>query len=215
MSNDEEPAPSAGVSENEDDEACSDAEQASRTRKRCKTGLTKCEDEYAVSQRRQALSASPVGELMRLSQTTSTVFVVPCVFLVVKLFTTTLRLDQPMQLYDPARGDFDDADFPLEFGVPQATVNDSSLLKQGDVLLEEGVVDTRTLLARTMEERFLHNYAYKSRADERSWWCVLFSHPPQIQVYECTSLHFLLVLSRFISCVYLFCSVHSFSPKKK
>jgi hypothetical protein len=57
MSNDEEPAPSAAVSENEDDEACSDAEQASRTRKRCKTGLTKCEDEYAVSQRRQALSA--------------------------------------------------------------------------------------------------------------------------------------------------------------
>ena len=39
MSNDEEPAPSAAVSENEDDEACSDAEQASRTRKRCKTGL--------------------------------------------------------------------------------------------------------------------------------------------------------------------------------
>jgi len=57
MINDEEPAPSAALSENEDDEACSDAEQASRTRKRCKTGLTKCEDEYAVSQRRQALSA--------------------------------------------------------------------------------------------------------------------------------------------------------------
>ena len=29
----------------------------SRARKRCKTGLTKCEDEYAVSQQRQALSA--------------------------------------------------------------------------------------------------------------------------------------------------------------
>ena len=29
MSNDEEPAPSAALSENEDDEACSDAEQAS------------------------------------------------------------------------------------------------------------------------------------------------------------------------------------------
>jgi len=57
MSNDEEPAPSAAVSENEDDEACSDAGQPSRARKRCKTGLTKCEDEYAVSQRRQALSA--------------------------------------------------------------------------------------------------------------------------------------------------------------
>jgi len=57
MSNDEEPAQYAVVSENEDDEACPDAEQASRTRKRCKTGLTKCEDEYAVSQRRQALSA--------------------------------------------------------------------------------------------------------------------------------------------------------------
>jgi hypothetical protein len=158
--------------------------------------------------------AYPVGELMRLSQTTSTVFVVPCVFLVVKLFTTTLRLDQPMQLYDPARGDFDDADFPLEFGMPQATVTASSPLKQGDVLLEQGVADTRALLARAMEERFLHNYAYKSRADERSWWCVLFSHPPQIQVYECTSLRFLLVLSRFLSCVYLLCSVHSFSPKK-
>ena len=57
MSNDEEPAPSAAVSENEDDEAGSDAEQASRARKRCKTGLTKCEDEYAVSQRCHALSA--------------------------------------------------------------------------------------------------------------------------------------------------------------
>jgi len=121
--------------------------------------------------------AYPVGELMRLSQTTSTVFVVPCVFLVVKLFTTTLRLDQPMQLYDPAREDFDDADF-LEFGVPQATVNDSSPLKQGDVLLEPGVADTRRLLARAMEERFLHNYTYKSRADERSWWCVICPPPP-------------------------------------
>jgi len=40
MSNDEEPAPSAGLSENEDDEACPDEEQPSRTRKRCKTGLT-------------------------------------------------------------------------------------------------------------------------------------------------------------------------------
>ena len=57
MSNDEERAPSAAVSDNENDEADSDAEQPARARKRCKTGLTKCEDEYAVSQRRQALSA--------------------------------------------------------------------------------------------------------------------------------------------------------------
>ena len=57
MSNDEEPVPSAALSENEDDKSCSDTEKVSRTRKRCKTGLTKCEDEYAVSQQRQALSA--------------------------------------------------------------------------------------------------------------------------------------------------------------
>ena len=99
----------------------------------------------------------------------------------------------------------------MEFGVPQATVNASSPLKQGDVLLEQGVADTQALLARAMEERFLHNYAYESRADERSWWCVLCPHPPQIQVYECTSLRFLLVLSRFLSCVYSLCSVLSFS----
>jgi len=48
MSNDDEPTLSADVSENEDDEACSDAGQASRARKRCKTSLTKCKDEYAV-----------------------------------------------------------------------------------------------------------------------------------------------------------------------
>ena len=57
MCNDEESVPSAVLSENEDDEACSDAEQTFRTRKRSKTGLTKCEDENAVTQRRQALSA--------------------------------------------------------------------------------------------------------------------------------------------------------------
>ena len=106
---------------------------------------------------------------------------------------------------------FNDTDFPLEFGVPQATVNTSSPLKEGDVLLDQGVSDARSLLARDMEERFLHNYVYKSRADERSWWCVLCPHPPQIQVYECTSLRFLLVLSRFLSCVYSLCSVRSFS----
>ena len=98
--------------------------------------------------------AYPVGELMRLSQTTSTVFVVPCVFLIVKLFTITLRLDHPLQLYDPARGDFNNADFPLEFGVPLASVNVSSPLKEGDVLLEQGVMNTRSTLAHAMEERF-------------------------------------------------------------
>ena len=57
MSNDEERAPSAVASDNEDDEADSDPEQPTRSRKRSKTSLTKVEDEYAVSQRRQALSA--------------------------------------------------------------------------------------------------------------------------------------------------------------
>ena len=59
MSNDEEHAPSAAASENEDDEAeaDSDREQPTRSRKRSKTSLTKVEDLYAVSQRRQALSA--------------------------------------------------------------------------------------------------------------------------------------------------------------
>jgi len=98
--------------------------------------------------------AYPVGELMRLSQTTSKVFVVPCVFLIVKLFTTTLRLDQPLQLYDPARGDFNDTDFPLEFGALPASVNLSSPLKEGDVLLEQGVMNTRSTLAHAMEVRF-------------------------------------------------------------
>jgi len=59
MSNDEEYAPSAAASENEDDEAeaDSDREEPTRSRKRTKTSLTKVEDLYAVSQRRQALSA--------------------------------------------------------------------------------------------------------------------------------------------------------------
>jgi len=45
------------VLDNEDDKADSDPEQPTRSRKRSKTSLTKVEDEYAVSQRRQALSA--------------------------------------------------------------------------------------------------------------------------------------------------------------
>jgi len=49
MSDQEEHAPSALVSEIGDDEAGSDVEQASSAHKRRKTGLTKCEDEYAVS----------------------------------------------------------------------------------------------------------------------------------------------------------------------
>jgi len=57
MSDEEEPAPCAPVSENEDDDVGSDAEQASMAQKRRKTGVTKCEDEYAVSQRREAFSA--------------------------------------------------------------------------------------------------------------------------------------------------------------
>jgi len=57
MSDEEEPAPCAPVSENEDDDAGSDAEQASMAQKSHKPGVTKCEDEYAVSQRREALSA--------------------------------------------------------------------------------------------------------------------------------------------------------------
>jgi len=57
VSDDEEPTPCAPVSENEEDDACSNAEQASMTQKRHKTGVTKCEDEYAVRQRRESLSA--------------------------------------------------------------------------------------------------------------------------------------------------------------
>ena len=59
MSGDEEHAPSAAVSEDEDDEteADSNQEQPTRSRKRSKNSLTKVEDEYAVSQRRKALSA--------------------------------------------------------------------------------------------------------------------------------------------------------------
>ena len=59
MSDEEEPAPCAPVSENKDDSdsVSSDAKQASMAQKRCKTSVTKCEDEYAVSQRREALSA--------------------------------------------------------------------------------------------------------------------------------------------------------------
>jgi len=53
MSDEDEPAPCAPVSENEDDDAGSDAEQASMAQKRRKTGVTKCEDEYAD----EALSA--------------------------------------------------------------------------------------------------------------------------------------------------------------
>ena len=50
MSDEEEPAPSARVSENEEDEVGFNAEQASMSQKRHKTGLTKCEDDYHVSQ---------------------------------------------------------------------------------------------------------------------------------------------------------------------
>jgi len=53
MSDEEEPAPSAPVSDNDDhDNVASHSEQASMAQKRRKTGITKYEDEYAVSQRR-------------------------------------------------------------------------------------------------------------------------------------------------------------------
>ena len=58
MSEEEEPAPSAPVSDNDDhDYVSSHSEQASMAQKRHQTGITKCEDEYVVSQQRQALSA--------------------------------------------------------------------------------------------------------------------------------------------------------------
>ena len=50
---DEEAVPCAPVSENKNDDAGSDAEQASMAQKRRKTGVTKCENEYAG----EALSA--------------------------------------------------------------------------------------------------------------------------------------------------------------
>jgi len=57
VNNEEEPAPSAPGSEIGNDDAASDAEQASSAHKRRKTGLTKCDDEYTVSKQREALSA--------------------------------------------------------------------------------------------------------------------------------------------------------------
>jgi hypothetical protein len=57
MSDQEEPAPSAPLLEIGEDEAGSNAEQASSAHKRRKTGLTRCEDEYAVSKQREALGA--------------------------------------------------------------------------------------------------------------------------------------------------------------
>jgi len=57
MSDEEEPAPSAPGSEIGNDNAACDAEQASLAHKRRKTSLTKCDDKYTVSKRREALSA--------------------------------------------------------------------------------------------------------------------------------------------------------------
>ena len=58
MRDEEETAPSAPVSDNDDnDDVTYQLEKASMVQKRRKTGITKCEDKYAVSQQRQALSA--------------------------------------------------------------------------------------------------------------------------------------------------------------
>jgi len=57
MSNEKEPAPSAPRLEIGIDNAASNAEQASWAHMRHKTGLTKCDDTYTVSKRREALSA--------------------------------------------------------------------------------------------------------------------------------------------------------------
>jgi len=63
MRDEEEPAPCAPVSENEDDDAGSNVEQASMAQKRCKTSVTKCENEYAG----EALSAqADTGKFLRL-----------------------------------------------------------------------------------------------------------------------------------------------------
>ena len=67
MSDQEEHAPSSPVSEIGDDKVGSDAEQAFSAHKRRKIGLTKCEDKYAASQRREALSAKAnKGKFARL-----------------------------------------------------------------------------------------------------------------------------------------------------
>ena len=55
MSDEEEPAPSAPGSEIGNDNTASDAEQASSAHKRRKTDLTKCDDKYTVSKRREVL----------------------------------------------------------------------------------------------------------------------------------------------------------------
>jgi len=57
MSDEKEPSPCAPVSENANDNADSDAEQACMAQKRRKTSVTKWEDKYDVSQQREALSA--------------------------------------------------------------------------------------------------------------------------------------------------------------
>ena len=57
MSNEEEPSLSAPRSEIGNDNVASDAEQTSWAHKPRKTGLTKCDDVYTVSKRREALSA--------------------------------------------------------------------------------------------------------------------------------------------------------------
>jgi len=57
MSDEEEPAPPAPGLEIGNDYTASDAEQALSAHKRRKTGLTKCDDGYTVSKRREALSA--------------------------------------------------------------------------------------------------------------------------------------------------------------
>jgi len=57
MSDEEEPAPSAPGLEIGNDYTAPNAEQASSAHKRRKTGLTKCDEEYTVSKRREAFSA--------------------------------------------------------------------------------------------------------------------------------------------------------------
>ena len=79
MSDEEEPAPSAPGSEIGNDDAPSDAEQASLAHKRRKTGLTLCDDKYTVSKQREALSAKAnTGKFSGLRAPNIQALALPC-----------------------------------------------------------------------------------------------------------------------------------------
>ena len=112
-----------------------------------------------------------IAHLIRVSQGTSTVNIVQCVWMLLSVLQTALNPTAPLQLFNPPEAT------ETDYTLPKAYTKKEAQLAEIDPLAQ----DLRERLRVHVEEKLMHVYALMKKKAERDWTLdmAMFLFPPQ------------------------------------